>query len=92
MDAYAGPWLDSELAREKLWARIHLIPMLQAEADRDNVRRELADQAREKELLGAVTRPYNSPRYALTYSRRPCAGRNLTFCFVMYTAADVAAI
>ena len=53
----------SELAREKMWARIHLIPLLQAEEDRDLVRRYLADRAREKELLGAETSPYNSDRY-----------------------------
>jgi NADH dehydrogenase (ubiquinone) 1 alpha subcomplex subunit 13 len=35
-----------------MWARIHLIPALQAEEDRDQVRRYLADKAREKELLG----------------------------------------
>ncbi|KAJ3196296.1 hypothetical protein HK101_009404 [Irineochytrium annulatum] len=28
-----------ELRREKLWARIHLVPLLQAETDRDAVRR-----------------------------------------------------
>jgi hypothetical protein len=52
----------SELAREKMWARIHLIPALQAEEDRDQVRRYLADRAREKELLGSETRVYNSDR------------------------------
>ena len=52
----------SELAREKMWARIHLIPMLQAEEDRDLVRRYWADQAREKELLGGNARVYNSDR------------------------------
>jgi hypothetical protein len=54
---------DSELAREKMWSRIHLIPLLTAEEDRDLVRRHLADQAREKELLGSETSPYNSDRY-----------------------------
>lgn len=52
----------SELAREKMWARIHLIPALQAEEDRDQVRRYLADKAREKELLGTETKVYNSDR------------------------------
>jgi hypothetical protein len=56
---------DSELAREKMWARIHLIPALQAEEDRDQVRRYLADKAREKELLGSETRVYNSDRYVM---------------------------
>jgi NADH dehydrogenase (ubiquinone) 1 alpha subcomplex subunit 13 len=60
----------SELAREKMWARIHLIPALQAEEDRDQVRRYLADKAREKELLGSETRVYNSDRY-VTDAARP---------------------
>lgn len=55
----------SELAREKMWSRIHLIPLLTAEEDRDLVRRHYADQAREKELLGSTTSPYNSDKYEL---------------------------
>lgn len=55
--------LFSELAREKMWSRIHLIPVLQAEEDRDLVRRHLAEQAREKELLGANSKVYNNDRY-----------------------------
>ena len=55
--------LDSELAREKMWSRIHLIPLLTAEEDRDLVRRHFADQAREKALLGSVTSPYNTDKY-----------------------------
>ncbi|KAI1463509.1 GRIM-19 [Daldinia caldariorum] len=54
---------QNELAREKMWARIHLIPLLQAEEDRDLVRRHLADQAREKELLGENMQVYNSGKY-----------------------------
>ncbi|EGS19463.1 uncharacterized protein CTHT_0049240 [Thermochaetoides thermophila DSM 1495] len=54
---------QNELAREKMWARIHLIPLLQAEEDRDHVRRYLADQAREKGLLGENIKVYNSDRY-----------------------------
>jgi NADH dehydrogenase (ubiquinone) 1 alpha subcomplex subunit 13 len=56
---------SSELAREKMWSRIYLIPMLTAEEDRDLVRRHLADQNREKELLGKTTSAYNSDRYDL---------------------------
>lgn len=56
----------SELAREKMWARIHLIPLLQAEEDRDQVRRWYADQAREKELLGENTKVYHNERYVST--------------------------
>lgn len=54
---------DSELAREKMWSRIYLVPLLTAEEDRDLVRRHHADLAREKELLGSNTSPYNSDRY-----------------------------
>ncbi|KAL7620099.1 hypothetical protein AAE478_010649 [Parahypoxylon ruwenzoriense] len=54
---------QNELAREKMWSRIHLIPLLQAEEDRDLVRRHLADQARERELLGENMKVYNSDRY-----------------------------
>ncbi|KAF2008213.1 hypothetical protein P154DRAFT_558478 [Amniculicola lignicola CBS 123094] len=54
---------SNELAREKMWARIHLIPALQAEEDRDQVRRYLADRAREKELLGTETKVYHSDRF-----------------------------
>lgn len=53
----------SELAREKMWSRLHLMPLLQAEEDRDQVRRYYADKAREKELLGEETKVYNSDRY-----------------------------
>lgn len=60
----------SELAREKMWARIHLIPLLQAEEDRDQVRRYLADQAREKELLGENTKVYHSDRFVIPYTTR----------------------
>ncbi|KFY24109.1 hypothetical protein V493_05433 [Pseudogymnoascus sp. VKM F-4281 (FW-2241)] len=54
---------QNELAREKMWSRIYLIPMLTAEEDRDLVRRHLADLKREKELLGKTTSAYNSDRY-----------------------------
>lgn len=45
-----------------MWSRIHLIPVLQAEEDRDLVRRHWADKAREKELMGAETKVYNNDR------------------------------
>jgi len=63
---------QNELAREKMWSRIHLIPLLTAEEDRDLVRRHLADQAREKALLGSQTSPYNSDKYVRpTYAITP---------------------
>jgi hypothetical protein len=48
-----------------MWSRIHLIPVLQAEEDRDLVRRHWAQEAREKELLGAETKVYNNDRCVL---------------------------
>ena len=51
-----------------MWSRIHLIPLLQAEEDRDLVRRHLADQAREKELMGENAKVYNSDRYVFHIS------------------------
>lgn len=43
-----------ELAREKAWSRIHLIPMLMAEGDRDTYRRQQANIAREREIMKDV--------------------------------------
>lgn len=60
--------LSSELAREKIWGRLHLVPLLQAEEDRDQARRYFADKAREKELLGAETKVYHSDRYVVSFS------------------------
>lgn len=54
----------SELSREKMWSRLYLTPLLQAEEDRDQVRRYYADQARAKEL-GIEDKVYNSDRYVL---------------------------
>ncbi|KAI0880890.1 GRIM-19 [Annulohypoxylon maeteangense] len=63
---------QNELAREKLWSRIYLIPLLQAEEDRDQVRRYLADQAREKELIGENMKVYNTDRFVRpTYAVTP---------------------
>lgn len=59
-----------------MWARIHLIPVLQAEEDRDQVRRHMADQARERELMGGETfKVYHAdrfvkPTFAVTPSER----------------------
>ncbi|EMD00185.1 hypothetical protein BAUCODRAFT_30651 [Baudoinia panamericana UAMH 10762] len=62
----------NELAREKMWSRIHLIPLLQAEEDRDQVRRYYAAQAMEKELLGGESRVYHSDRFVRpTYAVTP---------------------
>lgn len=41
--------------------------MLQAEEDRDLVRRQWADKARERELMGAEMKVYNSDRYVIVY-------------------------
>jgi hypothetical protein len=60
---FIGGREKNELAREKMWSRIYLTPLLQAEEDRDQARRHFADLAREKELLGSTTSAYNSDRY-----------------------------
>ncbi|KAF1825038.1 uncharacterized protein K489DRAFT_387154 [Dissoconium aciculare CBS 342.82] len=53
----------NELAREKMWARIYLTPLLQAEEDRDAVRRHFARQTMEKELLGKEHPVYHGDRF-----------------------------
>ena len=58
----------TELGREKMWSRIHITPLLQAEEDRDQVRRYYADLAREKELLGTQSSAYNSDRWVIIYT------------------------
>ncbi|KAL4810137.1 GRIM-19 [Aspergillus unguis] len=54
---------QNELAREKIWGRLHILPLLQAEEDRDQVRRHIADKAREGQLTGSMTKVYNSDRF-----------------------------
>jgi hypothetical protein len=43
-----------ELQRENAWSRIHLVPLLLAEGDRDAYRREQAALAREREIMKDV--------------------------------------
>ncbi|RHZ76495.1 hypothetical protein Glove_197g46 [Diversispora epigaea] len=43
-----------ELKREKSWGRIHLVPLLQAELDRDTYRRTVAALKREAEIMKDV--------------------------------------
>ena len=66
-----------------MWARIHLIPVLQAEADRDLVRRHWADLAREKELMGKETSAYNGERYVHVL------GTEVDSMYGLNTSADV---
>ena len=42
------------LAHEKAWSRLALVPLLQAETDRDLTRRALATEARETEIMANV--------------------------------------
>ncbi|GJJ07245.1 hypothetical protein Clacol_001445 [Clathrus columnatus] len=57
-----------ELAREKTWSRIHLIPLLLAEGDRDTYRRQQAAISREREIMKDVQgwepgkSVYNNPK------------------------------
>ncbi|RKP22742.1 GRIM-19 [Syncephalis pseudoplumigaleata] len=63
-----------EIEREKTWARIHLVPLLQAETDRDHYRREQAMQAEEEAIMrnvpdwevnakGGASAVYHTDRY-----------------------------
>ena len=70
------------MAREKLWTRIHLTPVLQAEADRDDVRRALAADARERELMKDVKgwefgSVYTADRYVCPRRASGCTGGGL---------------
>ncbi|KAJ5233568.1 uncharacterized protein N7469_005334 [Penicillium citrinum] len=68
---FQGTREQRELAREKMWARMYLTPLLQAEEDRDQVRRHFANSAREKELLGSEQKIYHSDRFVpptITYT------------------------
>ncbi|QRW02020.1 hypothetical protein RhiLY_01017 [Ceratobasidium sp. AG-Ba] len=47
-------FVDRELRRETAWSRIHLVPLLLAEGDRDAYRREQAARAREREIMKDV--------------------------------------
>ncbi|EIW71399.1 NADH dehydrogenase (ubiquinone) 1 alpha subcomplex 13 [Tremella mesenterica] len=58
-----------ELKRELAWSRIHLVPLILAEQDRDTYRRHEAAVAREKEIMKDVPNwevgksVYNTKRY-----------------------------
>lgn len=43
-----------ELRREQAWSRIHLVPLILAEQDRDAYRRQQAAVAREREIMKDV--------------------------------------
>jgi len=43
-----------ELRRELAWSRIHVVPLLLAEQDRDAYRRNVAAMAREREIMKDV--------------------------------------
>lgn len=58
-----------ELQREQVWSRIHLVPLLVAEGDRDAYRRQQAALEREREIMKDVKGweagkgVYNNARY-----------------------------
>lgn len=62
----SNSFVCSELAREKMWARLYLTPLLQAEEDRDQVRRYYADKERANKLFGDDQKVYNSDRYVIS--------------------------
>lgn len=45
---------DRELKRERVWSRIHLVPLLLAEEDRDLYRRQQAALVREAYIMKDV--------------------------------------
>ncbi|KAG5513760.1 hypothetical protein PMAC_000798 [Pneumocystis sp. 'macacae'] len=49
-----GVYEQRELKRENVWSRIHLIPLLQAEADRDLYRRKHAIRQVENKIMKDV--------------------------------------
>lgn len=59
-----------ELKREKLWARLYILPMVQAEWDREWIRWRQAEIEREKEIMKDVEgwtageAPYINQRFA----------------------------
>jgi len=72
--------MHRELAREKQWSRLHLIPVLQAEQDRDLVRRTLANSEREKFLMKDVKGwDYGSVYNTDKYVSRLCLAKNWGF-------------
>ena len=64
-----------ELEREKAWARIYLVPLLQAEMDRDVVKKEQRLRDREEKLLAdgvpdwIPRRVYSTDRYVASVVR-----------------------
>lgn len=60
---------DRELQRERVWSRIHLVPVLLAEGDRDAYRRQQAALEREKEIMKDV------PGWEVSYF---CSGAYMT--------------
>ncbi|KAJ1832721.1 hypothetical protein LPJ63_003317 [Coemansia sp. RSA 2711] len=67
---YLGLDERRELEREKMWSRIHVTPLLIAEADRDEYRRRCAAVERERVIMKDVPgwvpgqSVYNGKRYA----------------------------
>jgi NADH dehydrogenase (ubiquinone) 1 alpha subcomplex subunit 13 len=47
-------FVDRELEREKIWSRIHLVPLLMAEQDRYNCQMQQNAVEKEKEIMKNV--------------------------------------
>ena len=47
-------WDNRELKRESTWSRIHLVPLIMAEQDRDAYRRQQAALAKESVIMEGV--------------------------------------
>lgn len=68
----AGIRERNELQREKVWSRIYLQPLLQAEADRDYYRRLVSLRSKEAEIMADVPDfDVNEPVYHDARARKP---------------------
>lgn len=78
--------LYRELQREKAWSRIHLVPLLLAEGDRDAYRRQQAALEREKEIMKDV------PGWEVRVDRARCGvalAADCTWCFSLFLCGHV---
>lgn len=68
--------VPSELQRETLWSRIHLVPLLQAEADRELMKQIQENRRRESKIMSGVPgwevdkSVYNDDKYYLSAAVR----------------------
>ena len=83
---------NRELQREKVWSRIHLVPLLLAEGDRDVYRRQQAALVREKEIMKDVpgwevsvcvnANRTNADTFVMIFSLSLCSLRVCVLCVI----------